>query len=459
MPEGANLGWSSIVFERGGSSGGGWHQHWFQVQEFRRPEFEVEARLESAGPHLVDEPAVAAVDATYFSGGPLPDAEVTWTVTTRQSSYSPPNWNGFTFGVWRPWWYYGHFDEPWTEPQRKTFTGRTDSSGSHYLRMDFEGDGDHLPTTVTAEARVLDVNRQQWASSTSVLVHSASLYVGVRSARTFVRAGDTLDIDAVVTDIDGNPVAGRSFKITAARIVTQYVDGRWTEVPIDAETCEVVSEQAPVDCEFTADIGGRYRISASVADDAGRMSRSELTRWVSGARTGVPSRRVDLEAANLIPDAESYAPGDTAEILVDSPFASGTGLLTIAHNQIIELRTFEIADHSAVLEVPITDDHVPELLVQIEIVSTTERTADDGTSLAGAPHRPAYASGQALLRVPPLLRTLDVTAEPASVVLEPGAYTSIAVEVNDADGCSRSRAPTCFSSLWTRRCWPCRATS
>ena len=434
LPEGANLGWSSIVFERRASPGGGWHHHYFQVQEFRRPEFEVEARLETAGPHLVDEPAVVAVDATYFSGGPLPDAEVDWTVTTRQSSYSPPNWSGFTFGVWRPWWYYGHFDEPWTEPQRKTFSGRTDSSGSHYLRMDFEGDGDHLPTTVTAEARVLDVNRQQWASATSVLVHSASLYVGVRSARTFVRAGDGLDIDAVVTDIDGNPVAGRSFEIIAARIVTQYVDGRWTEVPVDAETCEVVSEQTPVDCEFTADIGGRYRISASVADDAGRMSRSELTRWVSGARSGVPSRRVDLEAANLIPDAESYAPGDTAEILVDSPFASGTGLLTIAHNQIIELRTFEIADHSAVLEVPISDDHVPELLVQVEIVSTTERTADDGTSLDGVPDRPAYASGQALLRVPPLLRSLDVTAEPASPVVEPGAATSIAVEVNDAGG-------------------------
>ena len=71
---------------------------------------------------------MAAVDAMYFSGGPLPDAEVTWTVTTRQSSYSPPNWSDFTFGVWRPWWYFGDFDEPWAEPQRKTFSGKTDSA-------------------------------------------------------------------------------------------------------------------------------------------------------------------------------------------------------------------------------------------------------------------------------------------------------------------------------------------
>ena len=261
LPEGANLGWSSIVFEQPGSPGSNSHFHSFQVQEFRRPEFEVSTRLETAGPHLVDEPAVAAVDATYFSGGPLRDAEVTWTVTTRQGSYSPPNWSDFTFGVWRPWWYFGDYGgqwpDPWDEPQRETFTGRTDSSGSHYLRMDFDGDGDHLPTTVTAEARVLDVNRQEWTSATDVLVHPASLYVGVRSNRIFVRASDGLDIGAVVTDIDGNPVPGRSFEITAARIVHQYVDGQWSEVPVEPETCEVVSEQTPVACEFTAGIGGQ----------------------------------------------------------------------------------------------------------------------------------------------------------------------------------------------------------
>ncbi len=434
LAEEANLGWASIVLRYLGSSEDGRHHHAFQVQEFRRPEFEVDARLASSGPHLVGEHAVTAVDATYFSGGPLPDAEVTWTVTSRQGSYSPPNWNGFTFGVWHPWWHFGHFDEPWVEPERKIYLGTTDASGSHYLRIDFEGDGDQLPVAVTAEAQVTDVNRQRWASAVNVLVHPASLYVGIRSPRTFVRAGDGLDISAVVTDIDGNAVAGRPFEITAARIAHRYVDGQWTEVHQDAETCEAMSQQTPVECEFAADTGGRYRIWASVVDDAGRSSRSELTRWVAGGSSGAPSRGVDLEVANLVPDAETYAAGDTAEILVDSPFATATGLLTIVHNQIIELRTFEIVDHAAVLEVPITDDHVPQLAVQVEIVSVTERTAADGTRLGGAPPRPAYATGRALLRVPPMLRTLDVAVEPDSAVVKPGAATSIAVQVSGPGG-------------------------
>ena len=429
LPEGANLGRSRIQFRRAGSSGR--YTHSFQVQEFRRPEFEVEARLDSAGPHFIDEPARVAVDARYFSGGPLPNAEVSWRVTTRPGFYRPPDWRDFTFGVWRPWWYPYEGGAAYGVEE---FSGTTDAAGSHYLRIDLEGDGDGLPTAVTAQAQVVDVNRQQWASTTNLLVHSADLYVGVRSARTFVRAGDGIDIQAVVTDLDGNPVVDRAFELTAERLIYRHVDGEWVQVALDTETCEATSQQTPVDCEFAASTGGRYRIAAQVADDSGRTSRTEITRWVSGGKAVVSSRNVELQAVELIPDAETYAEGDIAEILVGSPFASATGLLTVAHDRIIETRTFEITDHTAVLEVPITDDHVPQLRLRVDLVSVTARTADDGSSVAGVPPRPAHASGQILLWVPPVQRTLDVTATPASAVVQPGVTTSIAVEVNDAGG-------------------------
>ena len=441
LSEQANLGNAWIAFERGVSSDYGGHTHYFQIQEFRRPDFEVATRPLASGPYFADEPAEMAVDAGYFSGGPLPNAEVTWTVTTRQATYSPPNWSDFTFGVWRPWWYgddHWRSDywpgDPWFEPVREVLHGRTDAGGTHVLRIDFEGDADHLPSTVTAQAEVLDVNRQQWSSASDLLVHSARLYVGLRSARAFVNAGDGLEIEAVVTDIDGNAVGGRPIEMTAGRIVHQFADGEWVEVSVEEETCEITSGDAPVSCEFAVATGGRYRIDARVADDSGQFNRSELTRWVKGGRDFAGRRNVELEVAELIPDSDAYEAGETAEILVVSPFESANGLLIVAHNKIIETRTFEVSDHAAVLTIPIADNHVPELTVQVELAAVAERTEADGTAVFDAPPRPAFASGQITLRVPPLRRTLEVVATPAAAVAEPGSPMSIEVQVSDAGG-------------------------
>ncbi len=433
LSEQSNLGTAWIEFSGPHSRP---HTHYFQIQEFRRPEFEVATRTVASGPYFTDQPAELAVEAKYFSGGPLPDAEVVWTVTTRQGDYSPPGWGDFTFGVWRPWWQSGDYwpGEPWVEPEWERLAGRTDSRGAHVLRIDFEGDGDQLPSMVTAQAEVVDVNRQRWASSTDLLVHSGRHYVGLRSARAFVKAGDGLVIEAVVTDVDGNAVAGRPVEMTASRIVYQFAEGQWVEAAVDEEACEAVSAQTPVSCEFAAATGGRYRIEARVADDSGGINRSELTRWVAGGGDSVPSRSVTLETAELVPDSEAYAAGDNAEILVVSPFESATGLLVAAHSRIIETRTFEVADHTAVLSIPITDDHVPELAVQVELVSVAERTEDDATVVEGAPPRPAFATGQVTLRVPPLKRVLEVAAVPASATAEPGSPVTVEVEVTDAEG-------------------------
>ena len=117
LPENSNLGYASIQFQLLGDvqrEAGSDFYYNFQIQEFRRPEFEVNARQESTGPYLVNDAATLAVDANYFAGGGLPNAETMWWVNSTPSSYSPPNWLGFTFGTWTPWWFsdygYGYDD-------------------------------------------------------------------------------------------------------------------------------------------------------------------------------------------------------------------------------------------------------------------------------------------------------------------------------------------------------------
>ena len=54
-----------------------------------------------------------------------------------------------------------------------------------------------------------------------------------------------------------------------------------------------------------------------------------MTRWVSGGERP-PSRDLEQEEVNLIPNQETYQPGDVAEILVQAPFRDAEGLMTIS---------------------------------------------------------------------------------------------------------------------------------
>lgn len=454
IPAGANLGPAYIDLRLLGVDGldDQYWGHQFLVDEFRRPEFEVTARPESPGPYLRTVAATVAADATYFAGGPLPDAEVQWQVTTNTATYAPPGWDDYSFGVWVPWWFDGGGIEGdfgrgagfsadccfgWPEPVTvETFTGRTDASGRHYLQIDFDGPAVDEPTTVSAQATVFDVNRQGFASRTALLVHAADRYVGLRSDRVFVRAGDPLVIEAIVTDIDGAAVEPAGLRIEAGRLEWGYAEGTWAEELVDVETCAPVAGPGagdPVTCEFATPVGGEYRITAVVTDAEGRTNRTELTRWVAGG-DAVPTRSVELESLTLVPDAETYEPGDPAEILVSSPFATGEGLVTIARNGIDRTQTFTVVDNAAIVEIPLTEDDIGGVSIQIDVVGIAERTADDGTPVPDAPPRPAFATGRLDLDVSPAARTLDVAVAPAAEAVEPGSATEVDVTVTDAAG-------------------------
>jgi uncharacterized protein YfaS (alpha-2-macroglobulin family) len=443
LPENTNLGYAWINLEAQGRLGGLdglYYSHQFQVQEFRRPEFEVTARNETPGPYFAGGQGTVAVEANYYAGGPLPNAEVTWQVSSTPSNYSPPNWPSFVFGHWTPWWY---AYEPlydvegyWPYSQETTveaFSGVTDASGTHYLQLDFSQPEEPRPHSVLAEATVMDVNRQAWAAATSLLVHPAELYVGLRCDRTFVQRGQPLVIDLIVVDLDGVAVADRPIQVEAARLEWRYVRGAWREEAVDVQTCTVGSLDEPVSCTFETEVGGKYQITGTVTDAFGRKNESQFTRWVSGGQRP-PSRKVELETATLIPDQESYQPGDVAEILVQSPFSPAEGLLTVSRSGLLYTERFRIEEETVTLQVPIEEKHIPNLHLQVDLVGAAPRTDDQGEIVADVPPRPAYASGELNLDVPPLQRTLSLQVTPREAELEPGGETTLDLVLTDASG-------------------------
>lgn len=450
LPKNSNLGTVQLSLNVDDRLRGleGWqYYHSFQVQEFRRPEFEVIARNETSGPYFAGDQAVVAVDAKYYAGGPLPNAEVTWQVTTTPTNYSPPNWSEFTFGSWQPWWMFYDYGYPGGDPGKiEIFKGKTDSSGSHYLRLNFEQQGDPTvdprPQSVVAQSTVMDVNRQAWSSSTALLVHPANLYIGLRSERYFVERGTPFMLEYIVTDLDGNPIPDRPLQITAARLEWKFRNGTWSEQEVEKQICvksgssagSLISTNEPGTCSFETPVGGTYQITATVTDQLGRVNQTRFTRWVSGGKLPA-SRKVEQEKVTLIPDQETYQPGDTARILVQSPFSPAEGLLTVSRSGTLYTKRFRIESGSVTLEIPIEQAHIPNLEIQVDLLGSAVRVGADGfTALANLPARPAFASGTLSLSIPPRQRTLSLQVKPDQAQLEPGAETTLTVQVKDAFG-------------------------
>lgn len=408
------------------------HNHAFQVQEFRRPEFEVSAQA-SEGPFYVGGHAQTTVAASYYAGGGLPNAEVNWRVTAQQTQFTPPNRGDYTFGKWVPWWERVDRYGSRTPDNVQLFKGVTDAAGKHVLRIDFDSANPPLPSTVTAEASVTDVNRQAWTSSTTMLVHPSQLYVGLKSERLFVDEGQPLVVNTIVSDVDGKLVSGRDVRMRAALLEWKYSKGKWSQVESKPEECDVKSADGDVKCTFKPKAGGVYRVTARVLDDRERPNETELTLWVAGGKQP-PQRGVEQQKAELIPDRKDYGAGDTAEILVQAPFAPAEGLLTLRRSGLVRTERFRMDGPSHKLRIPIEEAYTPNVHVQVDLVGAAVRTNDKGEPDESLEKRPAFASGEINLSVPPLARKLLVTATPREKALEPGGETNVSVEVKDASG-------------------------
>ncbi|PYS77836.1 MAG: hypothetical protein DMF66_08465 [Acidobacteria bacterium] len=167
-----------------------------------------------------------------------------------------------------------------------------------------------------------------------------------------------------------------------------------------------------------------------------RLSRDGAHRGRQRASGGKqpPSRGVEQQKAELIPDRRDYRAGDTAEILVQSPFTPAEGVLTLRRSGLVRTERFKMDKPSTTLKIPIEEAFTPNIHAQVDLVGAAARTNDKGETDEKLPKRPAFATGALNLSVPPLARRLQVTATPRDKALEPGGETTVAVEVRDAAG-------------------------
>jgi len=440
LPKTPNLGYAYVTLETKGRMIGS-HTHGFQIQEFRRPEFQVSAQ-QSQGPFLIGGSGDVTVGASYYAGGPLGGAPVSWYVTASQTSFTPPNRDDYTFGTWSPWW--GAVDdgdgesEGYKPPKTWNLAGKTDASGAHILHLDFLSANPAVPMSVTTNASVTDVNRQTWSASSALLVHPSQAYVGLKTKKPFVEKGQPFEIDVIGVDIDGKSLPGAKIEVKSVRLDWEYKKGKYTQKEVDPQTCAVATPAdrggaTAVPCSFATKEGGTYKVTALIVDAKGRPNQTTLTFWVTGGDRP-PARDLSQERVQIVPDKKEYAPGNIAELLLQAPFYPAEAIVSWRRSGIVKTERIAITGPTKVITVPIADSMTPNMVVQVDLVGMAARLDDQGDPDLKLPKRPAYAVGMIDLPVPPKHRTLAVTVTPSASKLGPGEAAKLGVIVKDAQG-------------------------
>ena len=450
LPDDVAVGQAGLELRAVGKGVQGLREHYgtVNIAEFRRPEFEVKVAAEKAE-WLQGQTATVEATAAYYGGGPLGGAAVDWSVSGSPSSYSPPGHDDFQFGRWTPWWMdarpvVDNFGRMRTDfgggAETKNLAARTDAAGRHRLAIALEGVSPLSAASFSVSAGVQDVNRQRISGSSSFLVHPAEVYVGLRGSGWFVKPDEAYTVDAIVAAIDGELALGRPIKIVAERVEREWLpSGEVEEKVAKVGGCDLSSGAEPVTCELSFDKGGEYRVTAETSDEAGRPNQSQIQVWVSGGGWmggyDSPDRRLQADTVTLVPDKDSYQPGDTARLLIQSPFAPAEALISVRRSGTLSTEQRSIdASGSLTFELPITEGFMPNVHVQVDIVGAKAREGDDGKPSTTLPKQPALATGSIRLPVPPKRRELTVTAKPAAAQVAPGADTEVALTVLDAAG-------------------------
>ncbi len=348
----------------------------FNVAEYRAPEFQVTVTPTEDGV-VQGEDLLVEVDSRYFFGAPVSNARLVWNVLGDNYYFrydGPGRYNFIDFNYDEgPREYYGSSGEQIAEGESVT-----DDQGKFFIELPTDLGEKTQSQVYTIEAIVIDETDQAVAGRAEVIIHQGNVYVGLAPEKYVSQAGEETSFRVISVDWDSEVVAEQVVDYRIVRrewssVQEKDPQGRtvwkWEVEEIEIEDGTVTTgEDGKADILFTPPEGGAYKIYGVTRDVDGNVVNSSAFMWVSGSNY-VAWRQQNSNTIDLISDSDSYSVGDTAEILIASPFQGETwALVSVERGDILETEVVRMDTNSYVYNLPITDAHAPNIYVSVVLV-------------------------------------------------------------------------------------------
>ena len=417
-----------------------------QVAEYRKPTYAVSVAPRRPT-YTKGETIEADVHVSYYFGGPVPNAKVHWSLLGYDYLFYSPLYSDFSFASYDPAAAGGAAGSTSSisefAPPRPGFGGYalyqgdavTDASGVLHLRLAAKLPKDRTAQGYTLEANVTDLDNNPVAGSNAVTVYSSAVQIGLQSTAQVPQAGVAQTIRTVTLLNDGStPAAGQALAVSIYRrtyknVVKTNPDGSVDQqsVPVDTllRTLSLRTDaKGKGSFAFTAPSAGEYRIAARGSDRLGNPTSAELFLYAYAAGEAPVDWGYQPQGhIRLVADKRTYHTGDTAHILVAAPYPGMEALITIERGRILSARVQRLVGNATTLDIPIPASYLPDTYVGVVV----ERGATGG---APATWRMGYAH----IHVDPQERAIRLSVRPAGPRVAPGAPLPLRIHATDAAG-------------------------
>ncbi|MDH7487906.1 MAG: Ig-like domain-containing protein [Anaerolineae bacterium] len=346
----------------------------FQVAEYRKPEYEISVAANQPE-YIQGDRIEVSVLAKYYFGAPVANAKVRWNVMAQPYFFQ---WQG-------QGWYDFHDWDYWTPEDTGSRVvasgeGTTDAEGRFSFTVLADLAKFTMSQTFSIEATVTDVNGQEVSGRTAVPVHKGEFYIGLSPKSYVGTAGKPVEVSVLTVNSKSQPAPNVPLTVIFSlrdwySVQEKGADGgfywttRFKDTPVFTQTITTDGEGKAL-ASFVPPEGGSYRVLALGRDARGNEVRSATYLWVSGAADEYVSWRMENNnRMELIADKKSYAPGETAHILIPSPFQGPVmALLTVERAGILSHRVLTLQSNSEQVDIPITEDLIPNAYVSVVLV-------------------------------------------------------------------------------------------
>lgn len=326
-----------------------------------------------------------------------------------------------------PGYLFGRYDSE-TGPEVRFFdTGLTDTDGSLTQPLEMPEDIDPTqPHTAIAVLRLREGSGRPVERQITRTLAPTRAMIGIKPAFDGVvqEGGDALfEIIGVAPDLTRTdmPVTWTLNRVTTRyQWYQQYGDWKWEPITTRNRVAtgegslgaQPLAVAAPVEWgqyELLVERKGGAYVASSVDFYAG---------WYAPADSSQTPDTLDLSL-----DAESYTPGDTAQLRIVPRYA-GTALITVMSNRVISRKAVEVSEGENLIPVDVTDDWGAGAYVSAQVIRPMD---------VAAGQNPARALGLAYAVIDPGAQQLNVTID-APDASDPRGTLNALVKVDGLEG-------------------------